>query len=166
MGRYRSLNNCRFQTAPQMFCMLRLCDVMIRFCSEQESIDVIRFGIQVLNESRSSFPVAALLLFLFYREVVECKIQLPSDVDDLANKSYQTTASFWLDDALDACSRPSYTQPVTEILTRFSPSFAEEWTLEWERGGYGNVSIGRRGSTNQIQSERDAQMQIRSILNG
>jgi hypothetical protein len=167
MDRYRSFHGCRFQSMSQMFCMLHLCDVVMRFCNEQESVDVVRFGLQVLSESRQSFPVAALLQFLFHREAVECKIQLPSDVDELVNQSWQlTTTPFSLDEALDACSRPSYTQPVVEILAKLSSSFVEEWVVEWERGGYGNVGIGRRGSTNQMQSERDTQMQIRSILNG
>jgi len=164
MTRYRSLHNCCF-LVPQMFYMLHLCDVVIRFCSEQESVGVVNFGLQVLNESKTSFSVAALLQFLFSCEVFECKMQLPSDVDHPTSQSYQVTAAFSLDEVLDACSRPSYMQPVVEILAKFSPSFAEEWVIEWERGGYANVGIGRRGSTNQMQSERDAQMQIRSILN-
>jgi hypothetical protein len=72
-----------------------------------------------------------------------------------------------VDDLIDACTRPSYTQPVTYIHSKYLPSLSADWVIDGPSFGFLEPIPGARRLRIPSAEERGAQslMQIRNLLN-
>jgi hypothetical protein len=71
-----------------------------------------------------------------------------------------------MDDLIDACTRPTYTQPVDEIHLRYLPSFSADWATEGTSFEFPKLGSGARWLGGPSAEERGAQglIQIRDLL--
>ena len=172
---YRTQYTCRYQPVMQMFALLHLTDVIARFFpggvedSSKDGPEAIRFGFDALTQSRAGFPVAGPLQEMLRKTAIECAIRLPRDPLDIAGGSRRAsnTQIYRMDDLVDACTRPSYVQPIDEIHARYSLSFHADWAAEAGAFGFQDLSSGSRALRVPSAEERGAQslMQIRNLLN-
>jgi hypothetical protein len=157
-----------------MFAVLHLTDVIARFFpggiegGSKDGPEAIQFGMEVLTQSRSGFPVAGPLQEMLRKSANECAIRLPKNLMDLMTIPRPPKNLYKMDDLIDACTRPNYVQPVDEIRLRYLPSFAADWTIDASSFGFLELNSSDRGGM-RIPSaeERGAQslMQIRNLLN-
>lgn len=162
---YRTQYTCRYQPVLQMFAVLHLTDIICRFFPHsvdgpsKDGATAIQFGMEVLLQSYHGFPVAGPFQEMLRRTANECSVRLP-------NPPRVPKEKYVIDDFIDACTRPSYVQPATEIHHRYLPSFSVDWASNGGQYGFHEPTPGRklRGAS---AEERGAQslMQIRNLLN-
>jgi hypothetical protein len=156
-----------------MFAVLHLADTIARFFpggiegGSKDGPDAIQFGMEALMQSRAGFPVADPLQEMLRRTTNECSIRLPKNLADVAALARPPKAVYRTDDFIDACTRPTYTQPVNEIQLRYLPSLSADWVAE--AASFGLLESGSRARGLRVPSaeERGAQrlMEIRNLLN-
>jgi len=156
-----------------MLGVLHLVDIIARFFSSgvegsgKDGPAAIQLGLEVLFESRGGCAISGPLQEMLRRTAVDCSIRLPPNTRDLfilplKNRSYH------MDDLIDACTRPSYVQPISEINHRYTSTFAAEWASEAPSFGFREPTPdSRRLRYPPSAEERGAQslMQIRNLLN-
>jgi len=170
---YRTQYTCRYQPVLQMFSILHLTDIAARFFpggvegGSKDGPEAIQFGMEALTQSRAGFPVAGPLLQMLRRTAQECSIRLPVNVPDITAAPSPPRAIYRIDDLIDACTRPSYTQPLNEIHSRYLPSLSADWVAEGAALGFLEPGSGARRLRIPSAEERGAQslMQIRNLLN-
>jgi hypothetical protein len=157
-----------------MFSMLHLTDIVSRFFPggiggpSKDGPEAILFGFEVLRESRTGFPIAAPLQEMLRKTAIECGIRLPRNIKELmASPDPLNKDVFRMDDLIDACTRPSYIQPVGEIHERYLLSFAADWASDGASYGFFEPASGVSRMRIPSAEERGAQslMQIRNLLN-
>ncbi|KAH8656216.1 hypothetical protein BGZ60DRAFT_385086 [Tricladium varicosporioides] len=169
---YRTQYTCRYQPVLQMFAVLHLTDLIARFFpggkdGGKDGPEAIQLGMDILMQSRAGFPVAGPLQEMLRRTAQQCSIRLPRNLGDTLTPSPPPKQIYRMDDLIDACTRPTYCQPVEDIHVRYLPSFSADWSSEGASFGFlGSIS---GGSKLRVQSteERGAQslMQIHNLLN-
>jgi hypothetical protein len=154
-----------------MFSILHISDLVARFFpggvegGSKDGPEAIQFGIEALIQSRTGFPVAGPLQEMLRKTAKECSIRFPMNefmaVPKLPRGIYR------IDDLIDACTRPSYIQPVNEIHSRYLPSISVDWVAEGAVLGFIEPGSGARRLRVPSEDERGAQslMQIRNLLN-
>lgn len=168
---YRTQYTCRYQPVLQMFSILHLADLVARFFpggiegGSKDGPEAIQFGIEALIQSRAGFPAAGPLQEMLRRTAKNCSIRFP--MNELMSASVPAKSGYRVDDMIDACTRPSYTQPVNEIHSRYLPSISADWAAEGPAFGFLEPGSGARRLRIPSAEERGAQslMQIRNLLN-
>ena len=108
-----------------MFSILHLADPVARFFPEgieggsKDGPEAIQFGIEALMQSRTGFLVAGPLQEMLRKTAEECSIRFP--MNEVMAAPIPSREKYRVDDLIDACTRPSYTQPIGEIHSRLSP---------------------------------------------
>ena len=169
---YRTQYTCRYQPVLQMFSVLHLTDVICRFFPNgddgagKDGALAIQIGMEVLIQSCLGFPIAGPFQEMLRRTANDCSVPLPRYISDRLAHPRPPKQSYGMDDFIDACTRPSYVQPVYEIHNRYLPSFSVDWTSHG--GAYGFCEpLASRRLRGQSAEERSAQtlMQISNLLN-
>lgn len=169
---YRTQYSCRYQPVMQMFAVLHLSDTIARFFPggiegrSKDGPEAIQFGMEVLMQSGAGFPVAGPLQEMLRRSAEECSIRLPRNLTDLLI-SPKPQQVYRIDDLIDACTRPTYTQPIDELIPKYVPSFSSDWAVEGASFGIHEPASGTRRLRVPSAEERGAQnlMHIRNLLN-
>lgn len=169
---YRTQYTCRYQPVLQMFGVLHLTDVICRFFPNnvdgpsKDGSTAIQLGMEVLMQSWPGFPVAGPFQAMLRRTANECSVPLPKNIPGLLISPRPPKQRYGIDDIIDACTRPSYVQPVGEIHNKYLASFSMEWASNGGSYGFLEPSSGKR-LRGLSAEERGAQslMQIRNLLN-
>ena len=139
------LYSARYSMPVMSFCLVHLCDALLSFSpTEPPASETIAFCLHVLQETRAGSALCGPLQNLFSRRAEECGVQIPEELEKLAD----SLNAFPVDDILDACTQLSYTEPVEQILRYIDPAIAKEWNEEWEI-----QIIGRKRSREHLQIE-------------
>ncbi|PMD47099.1 hypothetical protein L207DRAFT_522551 [Hyaloscypha variabilis F] len=168
---YRTQYTCRYQPVLQMFSILHISDLVARFFpggvegGSKDGPEAIQFGTEALIQSRAGFPVAGPLQEMLRKTAKECSIRFP--MNELMAVPKSPRGIYRTDDLIDACTRPSYIQPVNEIHSRYLPSISVDWVAEGAGLGFIEPGTGARRLRVASEEERGAQslMQIRNLLN-
>ncbi|MCJ1474840.1 hypothetical protein MMC13_003500 [Lambiella insularis] len=159
---YQELYTGRFQHALQAYSLLHIADALIRFdrFPPESGTKVVQFTMKLLREmadGRCGFAASGPLQEAFRQAAVECHIPLPDDIDSLMKR---TSPPPGFDGIINATTRLSYIQPVTQPIRSFNSSFALELEDEWRRFAEGD-------STSESPVEdRLGVMKINALLNG
>jgi len=168
---YRTQYTCRYQPVLQMFSILHISDLVARFFpggvegGSKDGPEAIQFGTEALIQSRTGFPVAGPLQEMLRKTAKECSIRFP--MNEIMAVPKLPRGIYRIDDLIDACTRPSYIQPVNEIHSRYLPSISVDWVAEGAVLGFIEPGSGARRLRVPSEDERGAQslMQIRNLLN-
>jgi len=169
---YRTQFSCRFQPVLQMFAVLHLSDTIARFFpggiegKSKDGPEAIQFGLEVLMQSAAGFPVAGPLQEMLRKEAKQCSIRLPKSFDLMVSMK-PSQQVYRIDDLIDACTRPTYTQPLDELIPRYVPSFAADWAVEEPSAGILGPTYGASSVRVPSAEETGAQnlMHIHNLLN-
>lgn len=170
---YQTQYTFRCQPVLQMFAALQLADTIARFFpggnkgGSKDGPEAIQFAMELLMQSRPGFPVAGPLQELLRRSANECAILLPRNLTELMLSPRPPQQVYRMDDFLNACTRPTYVQPVFEVHSKYARGFSSEWTIEGSAYGFRESTTGARRLRFLSAEERGAQnlMQIRNLLN-
>jgi len=72
-----------------------------------------------------------------------------------------------MDDFIDACTRPTYIQPVSNIHIKYMPAFSADWGLEGPLYGFRAPAPGERRRGVVLDKERGNRrlMEVHNLLN-
>ena len=164
--KYRKLFTCRLQPSLQNFALLHCGDALVRFAnSSVDATEVVQFCLGALKESadgRGGFGVCGPLQEMFRRTAVECEVPLPYNITDLVG-----TEQYGADQLLDACTRLSYTQPTTQVVSNFDEGVVQHFAEEWRRlvEGDRDDESEHDGSISERSNTSERYMKIDSVLN-
>jgi hypothetical protein len=167
---YRTQYTCRYQSVLQMFAVLHLSDTIARFFpggvegGSKDGPEAIQFGLEALLQSRIGYPVAGPFQEMLRMTAAECSIRLPPSSVEVLNPQNNSRPIYRMDDFINVCTRPSYSQPVYEIQLRYSQTLSEDWIAD---GASFGILTDAKNPRNPSAEERGAQslMQIRNLLN-
>jgi hypothetical protein len=170
---YHSLDISRYQPVMQMFAILHLTDVVMRFYSQVPSAygrdgkSTLKLAMSVLAKSHSGYPVAGTFLELIYKTAKDLMDPLPDELMEDFHTALPNKSRFLLDDIIDACTAPTYMQPVRSIQKRFTHTISAEWAERSPSFGFHPSSLDTVRLRQPSAEERGAQnlMQIRNLLN-
>jgi hypothetical protein len=169
---YRTQYTCRYQPVLQMFAVLHLCDVVARFFpgkidgASKDGLEAIQFGLEALMQSRVGFPVAGPLQELL-RRTSEHSVHIPGGLEEVMGGPRPPNTLYRMDDFIDACTRPTYIQPVSDVHMKYMPAFSADWDLEGPLYGFRAPAPGERRLRVVSDEERGNRrlMEVRNLLN-
>lgn len=169
---YRAKFGCRLQPVLQMSSLLHLTDVIIRFFPggiegrRKDGPEAVKSAFEMLEQSSLGFPIARPLKEMLRHTAISFSIRTPASQYE-PERPNSPTKIFDMDAFIDACTRPTYVQPVAEIRQKYSPSLSAEWLAHAGSFGFLEPGVGSRGSRVPSAEEVGAQslMQIRNLLN-
>lgn len=127
---YRQQFGSRFMTPLQAFSLVHLGDTVLKLGTRQDSIQVINFVLETLDEARPGFPFVMPLAAMFCESVIMRNHPLPTGYDAfLGGRSW---GSFTREEKLNCCDRLTYTQPIQMLVERLDPEIAESFEEEWK----------------------------------
>lgn len=156
-----------------MFSILHLSDVVARFfpggmeSGKKDGPEAIHFGMEALLQSRAGFPVAGPLQEMLRRTAKECSIRLSRNLNETIPPPRHPRQVYRLDDLIDSCTRHTYTQPIQEIHSKYTPSFSADWAAEGISHGFLASASGPSRLRVPSAEEMGAQnlMDIHNLLN-
>ena len=152
----RRLYTSRFSMPILSFCLLHLCDVLVRHSPQDPPAStVIKLCLEILNQTRPGFAICGPLQSLFHQTTVDCGLQVPPEVDAIVDSFNH----YLIDDILDACTRLTYSMPMDQIVRQIDPDLAQDWAGEWQKRVISRGDKLRRGSTS------GRYLQVANILN-
>ena len=124
----------RFCMPLVSFCTIYLGDALLVNAShlhngppEKGSSRVLKICLELLQQTRSGFPICGPLQKRFYDRALEYGIPIPNDMGEVLG----SFTHYDVDTMLDAFTRLSYTQPIERILPQIHPAIGEDWPAAW-----------------------------------
>ncbi|KAI4195291.1 MAG: hypothetical protein LQ350_007272 [Teloschistes chrysophthalmus] len=112
------------------FCVIHVGDTLIRYTPhDPPGTQVVEFCLATLQEASAGFPICGPLQELFKRTADECRVQLPSNIDEITGN----LGNYGMDDILDACTRLDYKQPIDQTVRHVDDKVEEEWAGKWQQ---------------------------------
>lgn len=172
---YKPTFTCQRQPVLQMFSVLHLTDIIARFFPGgiegryKSGPEAIKLALEVLEESKESFPVAGPFKEMVVRTAKACTIRTSLKQPEVDVPPMPRHKAYQLEDFVDAFTRPSYVQPIEEIRQRYLPSMSNDWLAYGSDFGFfgRDVTSTMQGSMTLSEEETGAEnlMRIRSLLN-
>jgi hypothetical protein len=144
-NQYRRHFTFRYQPVLQIYALLHFAEVIARHFPggmENQSKDgpeALKAAINILEETKSSLPVADIMQEMLRRAAVSCSIRLSTKDAEAKPMTSTSRKPYCMNDFIQACTRTIFIQPVEEIQRRFSSSLIDDWlTLHDAMGSLGS----------------------------
>lgn len=159
---YRNMYSNSHISPLQLLCLVQLCDAIVRYDRNRENTSqTMRFCLASLEDAKVGYPVAAPLQKMFRNSLAEYSLRVPDDLEELISQSMNLDQEA----LLDACTRTTYRQPLSQLLHNVHANTAQEFITRWQhlfaRGGLPEERI-RAGS---VTSGNERRFDIGSLLN-
>lgn len=110
---YRFNFSYQYQSPFQLFSIVHIYDTSIRFDRESQSnADTIRFCLEFLQEAKVGYSLAGPLQQMFCISMAEYQVLIPDDL----TKAIHASSEYEPKHLLDACTWPTYKQPLKQII--------------------------------------------------
>lgn len=164
---YRAHYSCAYQPVLQVFAILNLTDVIVRFFPKinrelgKNDEEAVKLATEVLEQSLLSFPVAAIFTEKFREITKKTLFPWPSKLDNLIYHQRSKSRSL-LDEVIDVCTRATYIQPISSIQKRFATGIQSNWSML--SSGLGVVGSSKNASTLHRPLEKRVMQSLHYIL--
>ncbi|KAF2091466.1 hypothetical protein K490DRAFT_60906 [Saccharata proteae CBS 121410] len=131
LERYRSLFTNRYMSPMMAFCIVHICDIIIRsgHTLNEHQQRAMTFALESTHDALSAFKFVGPLQYVFCQTLEEEGLVLPDNVRELMGGRI----SYSLEEMLDSCERVTYRQPVDMLLERLDISLGEDFGQEWQQ---------------------------------
>lgn len=127
LAQYRDVYSCAYMTPLQLFCIVHLCDALVRLHTQvPTTADIISFCLESLQEAKNSFSLAGPLQQMFRLAMAEYNVSVPNDLERLIGSS----SRYGNEEFLNACTRISYQQPMSQILPSLDKGLGQDFVRE------------------------------------
>lgn len=148
------------QSPVQLFCIVHVCDALIRYNSYNSAIpEVINFALQSLEEASIGYPIARILRDSFRQAAFERQLNLPANIERRLNQK----SPYLPHDIQNAFTRSTYQQPIEQLLPTLDASLGRDFAALLEKrheSDRDSMQIDGIDATSNLDT-----MQIRSVLN-
>ena len=161
LAEYKNLYSNYYLSPTQLFSMVHLCEAIVHFDGQGSSTpDTVRFCLESLGEAKVNYPLAGPLQYMFRQSLAEHKIPVSDDIEQLLGTSSRLDP----EDLLNACTRPTYKQPMALILPNMEKGLGQDFVNEW-RSKARTVERPQGTRFQAILSGKPKRVEIGSILN-
>ena len=153
-----------FYLSPlQLFNMVHLCDAVVRYTGQSDLTPItVEFCLTSLEEAKIGYPVAGPLQKMFSLSLSEYGIPVPNELERMIG----TSAHIGPEELLDACTRSTYKQPITQILPNMETELGQNFVNGWQRMAKGRLEETERRERSDSGSDgRGDRLAIGSLLN-
>ena len=127
--RYQNIYTNFYLSPLQLLCMVHLCDAVVRYDGHGETTPrTVEFCLTSLEEAKVGYPLAGPLQQMFRLSLGEYGIPVPNEVERMIG----TSARIGPEDLLDACTRPTYKMPFSQILPNMEADLGQEFMNGWQ----------------------------------
>lgn len=131
LTQYKSIYTNFYLSPLQLFCMVHLCDVVVRYDGHGGTTPrTVEFCLTSLEEAKVGYPVAGPLQQMFRHSLTEYKIPIPKDLEGILAG---VSARIGPEELLDACTRPTYKQPITQFIPNMEADLGQRFMDGWQR---------------------------------
>lgn len=133
---------------------------MVGYGSQDVStIEAARFCLESLEEAKVGYPLAGPLQRMFRLALDDYNVLLPDELERMCGPS----SKYGPEELLNACTRPSYQQPIVQLLPNLDKGLAQDFMDEWQK-----LCEERPQQNRPVEfsgQEKQMSMQITSVLN-
>ncbi len=157
---YRDAYSFRYLSPVLLFCIVHVCDALVRYDAQgAAATETARFCLESLEEAKVGYPLAGPLQKMFRLALDDYSISIPDGLERLCGPP----SRYGPEELLNACTRPSYQQPILQMLPNLDPGLAQDFMDDWEKLCEERPKQDRpEGLSGQ---DRQDSMQITSLLN-
>ncbi len=165
LTQYRNAYTFRYQSPILLFCIVHVCDALVGYDNGSDSqgpsnIEIVRFCLESLEVAKVGYPLAGPLQRMFRVALDNYNVSIPDELERLCRPS----SKYGPDELLNACTRPTYQQPINQLLPNLDPGLAQDFMDEWQK-----LYEERPPQDKPAEfpgQEKQNSMQITSLLNG
>ena len=158
---YRNIYSNQYLTPLHLLCMVHLCDGLVRYGSKSiDTSDVVAFCLTSLETAKVGYALAGSLQKMFLIALSDYGVTISNELES----QIDAASHIGPEEMLDACTRPSYRQPISQLLLGMDSDMGQEFAN-------GLQEILRRRSPVQDTAKRRphadsiTRMQVGSLLN-
>ncbi len=135
LKQYRLNFTSHFQSPLQLFCNVHVCDAFVKYGRHDlNSADTIRFCLESLQQAKVGYPIAGPLQKMFCLSMAEYDVPVPDDLVELVGH----TSEYDPEDFLDACTRTTYKQPISQIIPNLHYDLGDEFVRDCQEAARKN----------------------------
>ena len=152
--RYQITYSDHFVTPLQLFCLVHLCDALVRYDGQGEATgQATHFCLRALEEAKTGYPVAGPLQKMFRTALTEYQIPVSRELERMMSSTLRLGA----EELIKVCTRPTYRLPFSQLLQNTKKDLSQQFVEEWQRF---------EDNRQRIPKERQNCMDIGAMLNG
>lgn len=160
LRQYQQMFTFIYQSPLQLFCVVHICDALVRYGAPDESRpDIVRFCIECLQAAEASYPLAGPLQKMFSLAMTEYGMPISDDFERLNVHLSQ----YGPEEMLEAVTRLTYRVPISQLLPSMRPTLAEEFVRQ--RQQLEDEQSDQSRSSQEARKKRNGRIQIGSLLN-
>ena len=160
--RYKSMYTNFYLSPLQLFCLVHLCDVVVRYDGHGNTTPrTIAFCLTSLEEAKVGYPVAGPLQKMFRLSLTDYGIPVADELERMIGES----ARLGPEELVDAFIRPTYRQPLAQMTPHMEPELGPDFMKEWQHLAEGRPTEYPPGEEPHFRSERGKRVAIDSLLN-
>ena len=151
--RYQITYSDHFVTPLQLFCLVHLCDALIRYDGQDEATgQATDFCLRALAEAKTGYPVAGPLQKMFRDALTEYQIPVSRELERVMG----STLRLGTEELIKVCTRPTYRLPFSQLLPNTKEDLSQQFVEEWQRF---------ERNKQRMSKERQKGMDIGAMLN-
>ncbi|KAL8718909.1 MAG: hypothetical protein Q9225_004012 [Loekoesia sp. 1 TL-2023] len=154
---YCEIYTYHHQSPVQLFCIVHVCDALVRYNSYHSAIpEVIEFALQSLEEASNGYPIARILRDSFRQAAYERHLSLPANIE----RRLDQKSPYLPHDVQNAFTRSTYQQPIDQLLPVLDASLGRDFAALLEKRHECDPDAMQTDGINRLDT-----MRIRSVVN-
>ena len=157
--RYKSIYTNLYLSPLQLFCLVKLADAVVGYDGHGSTTPrTVDFCLTSLEEAKIGYPIAGPLQKMFRVSLTEYRIPVSNELERMIGSSQQMGPEA----LLDACTRSTYKQPITQIKPNMEADLGQDFVNGWQ---HLNKARSRESSESESVG-KGKRVEIGSLLNG
>ena len=159
---YKSIYTNFYLSPLQLFCLVNLCDTLVRYDGQVDTTSrTVNFCLTSLEEAKVGYPVAGPLQKMFRFSLTEYNVPVSDELERMIGVS----ARLGPEELLDACTRPTYKQPLAQLILNMEADLGQNFIKGWQRiiESRSPELHGQRSRSD--SDEKGKRLEISSLLN-
>ena len=158
LTQYKNIYSNCYLSPLQLFCLVNLSDALVRYDGHGDATPrTVEFCLTSLEEAKAGYPVAGPLQKMFSVSLAEYRIR----VSDELERMIRVPAQMAPEQLLDACTRPTYKQPIAQITHNMEADIGQGFMDGLQR----LAEVPLEESPGSGSNRGGKKMDIRSLLN-
>ena len=162
-GQYSRLYTTHYLSPIQLFCLVHLCDAIIRFDATDSAsrTECIEFCLISLEQAKLGYTVAGPLQKMFHVALSDYDIPISRELESHIGSSVRIGP----EELLEACTRASYRQPIAQLLPNMAPRLAQEFIAGYQQKFQGRPSEQATAEASNPARGQQKRLEINALLN-
>lgn len=160
LTQYKRIYTNFYLSPLHIFCLVHLCDTVVRYDGQGDTTPkTVDFCLTSLEEAKVGYPVAGPLQKMFRLSLTEYNIPVSKELERMIG----VAARIGPEELLEACTRPTYRQPITQILPNMEADLGQDFMNRWQRIAESRSEVRERSGSG--SDGRGKRLAIGSLLN-